>query len=102
MKSQIETTEKDTYLYFWKIGGIGIIQCLDCNYQKEIVSFTHGLNTSTTGLQCQLCGQFQSIKDWHNNKQIHCSCGGILEREKKLFCPKCKSKKIQYNMSFIT
>lgn len=97
---EVEDWLNEGNLYFQHIGGTGEIQCLDCNYHKEIVSFIHGLNTSITGLQCQSCGQFHSITDWHNN--IHCDCGGILEKEKPLFCPECKSKRMQYNMRYIT
>lgn len=96
-----KTDIKDDNLYFWRMGGVGQIQCLNCSYQEEILSFIHGLNTSSTGLQCQSCGQFHSIKDWQDNKHLYCGCGGILEREMPVFCPECKSKKIQYNMSFI-
>ena len=31
-----------------------------------------------------------------------CECGGKLDREELLFCPKCKSKSLDYNMHYIT
>ena len=31
-----------------------------------------------------------------------CGCGGELSREKTIFCPKCKSTKLKYDMEYIT
>ena len=31
-----------------------------------------------------------------------CECGGKLDREELLFCPKCKSKSLDYDMHYIT
>ena len=94
---------KDTSLYFWKMAGGGKIQCLDCDYKDNIITFTHGLNTTTTGLQCQDCGKFHAITDWYENgKQTSCECGGTSSRDKALFCPKCKSKKLHYQATYIT
>lgn len=83
------------------MGGVGKIQCRDCIYQENIVSFTHGLNTSASGLQCQLCGKFHSIKNLCDNKPL-CECGGVLERDNLIFCPKCKSENMKYDMCYIT
>lgn len=92
----------DDNLYFWRMGGVGEIQCLDCNYQERIISFIHGLNSSTTGLQCQSCGKFHALDNWDERKQIQCDCQGELERNKPLFCPKCRSKNMKYDMIYIT
>ncbi|PXV67355.1 hypothetical protein CLV62_10328 [Dysgonomonas alginatilytica] len=97
---------KDNNLYFWKTNGVGNIQCLDCNYQEKIVSFIHGFDSSSTGLQCQSCGKFHALNDWSrcidNNEPIYCECGGILEREEPIFCSKCTSKNIKYRTHFMT
>jgi hypothetical protein len=31
-----------------------------------------------------------------------CGCGGVLEREKTLFCPKCQSQHLSYECIFKT
>ena len=31
-----------------------------------------------------------------------CECGGDLDRDKILFCPQCRSKKLSFNMRYIT
>jgi hypothetical protein len=33
---------------------------------------------------------------------LACSCGGELSREKTIICPKCKSKRLKYDMEYIT
>lgn len=90
------------------MSGAGIISCYDCNYSENIISFFHNFNLhgeisdTHTSLQCQSCGKFHTIKDWNSNKQILCDCKGILEREKPLFCPKCRSKSMKYNTLYMT
>ena len=90
--------ENDKQLYFYRMGGEGIIRCIDCDYSERIVSFLHGFGEwSSTGFQCQKCGRFHAIDDGKENaKLIKCECGGSLEREKPLFCPKCQSKILLY------
>lgn len=170
---------------FLMMGGHGVITCKDCNFKKELTSFTHGRNHSNSGYQCQSCGNlttrsrtepFDDIhindnqnlldftpkqraktiehmlgmasmcerymretpkKDWLQTweptatkyrkklsqikaKEIEaikkkrkdfeekylasliCNCGGELSRDKTIICPKCKSKKLKYDMEYIT
>ena len=93
----------DNLLYYNRIGGAGIISCNECDFKQEIVSFTHGYKTSTTGYQCKECGKFHKITDDNIKSNIfNCECGGKLERDFPLFCPKCKSYNVSYNMRYIT
>ena len=36
------------------------------------------------------------------NASLVCSCGGELSRDKTIICPKCKSKRLKYDMEYIT
>jgi hypothetical protein len=93
----------DKYLYFWKMGGAGIISCLECNYKQKIVSFLHGFDWNNTGYQCQECGKFHEIIcDSDITIRKRCDCGGHLSRSKPIFCPHCKMTKVTYQMSYIT
>lgn len=94
--------EVNKNLFFWKMGGAGNVLCLNCGCTEDIVSFIHGINTSSTGLQCQLCGQFHSVSNWEGSDEVLCECGGVLEREKPIFCPECKSKNMRYDIKYIT
>jgi len=98
-------------------------------FTEEIISFIHGRIKLTgqswgeSGAQCQSCGKFTSIehiggersysrrKGWGKiikkekrtyRQLIYCTCGGKLEREKPLFCPKCKSTNVEYSMRYCT
>ena len=100
-----EEETKDNNLYFWKMNGVGNIQCSDCNYQEKIVSFIHGFNSSSTGLQCQSCGKFHALERIGRveiDTSVLCECGGKLEREEPLFCPKCQSKNMKYRTHYMT
>lgn len=91
-------------LYFDKMGGAGKVSCSVCNTSNEVVCFIHNLDSwSNTGFQCQNCGQFHAIENALTNVELeNCSCGGNLERDEPIFCPKCKSNKVTYHMSYIT
>jgi hypothetical protein len=41
----------DKRLFFTAMGGKGKIQCSECDFQQEIVSFLHGANWNNTGYQ---------------------------------------------------
>lgn len=96
----------DNLLYYWKLGGAGIVKCNNCNYSQNIISFLHGHGPNSwnnSGFQCQKCGKFHEIEyDTNNSKGKLCECGGNLSREKALFCPKCKKTNLEYLMSYIT
>ena len=42
---------------FSLMGGYGTLSCKDCDFSKNMTSFTHGASTSTSGFQCQACGK---------------------------------------------
>ena len=94
----------DPRLYYWRIGGAGIIRCQECDFEQSIISFLHGANNwNKTGYQCQNCGKFQEIEnDLHGSTVKKCDCGGGLDREKPIFCPKCKTTNVYYDLTGIT
>jgi hypothetical protein len=102
-------------LYFDHMGGAGIIYCKDCNYQKNIISFTHGAYNCDIGRQCQNCGFF--FAEYNESEKYHeisprtepllCpKCNSVCDltntRDEALFCPRCKSKNLRYSMRYIT
>jgi ribosomal protein S27E len=95
-------------LWFDLINGFGEITCKDCKQTQEVTSFIHSRESSWSGFQCQSCGKFCPILaggrgEAHVYKDsLICQCGGQLSRDKVLFCPNCKSKKITYNMDYMT
>jgi len=99
---------KDFDLYFKDMAGGGTIYCRDCGYSEKIVSDVHGfqgspVDTFRSGYQCQSCGKFYDLNfDEEQNDNKRCVCGGILEDDKPIFCPKCKSKDMIYDMAYIT
>ena len=96
----------DGTLRYWKMGGMGNLSCSECGYSQEIVSFLHGFGEdpwSKSGYQCQKCGKFYTIENAKKLESIpFCDCGGILSREKALFCPKCRNHNVEYLMTLIT
>ena len=93
--------ETDTNLYFVRMGGAGTIICSDCGYKRGITSFIHGIDSCTVGYQCQSCGIFHCLDDVFNSPPP-CTCGGELSSDKPLFCPRCKSKNMNYECKIIT
>ena len=100
----------ESHLEYEMMGGAGSISCGRCGFQEEIVSFTHGHRRDgepcgTSGYQCLGCGKFHSVNDdgLEVDPQVpRCECGGVLSREHALFCPKCRSTKLSYEMAYIT
>lgn len=97
-------------LTFCRMGGGGTICCGECGYSEQIVCFTHGHTemgeeSFTAGLQCLSCGKFVSVSNdaasVNQNSQT-CDCGGQLSSEHVLFCPQCRSKKLTYDLQYIT
>jgi len=95
--------------YKW-LGGAGEISCQDCGFRQEITSFTHGFTSGpeascTEGWQCLVCGKFHDVERRGNPPLTpvpRCECGGELSREHFLFCPQCRSRKLRYQMAYIT
>jgi hypothetical protein len=100
--------ERSKGLWFSYIGGHGTVRCKDCEHNEEITSFIHGINSSTTGFQCQACGKFASIESGGPGKaneyeeSLVCKCGGGLDREKIIFCPSCHSKNLSYRTLYMS
>jgi DNA-directed RNA polymerase subunit M/transcription elongation factor TFIIS len=93
---------KENFLYYYDMGGAGTFHCNECGHEEEIVSFLHVGRWNNTGFQCQDCGKFHEIEyDMDNLKEKKCECGGVLDKEKPLFCPKCKTKNVSYRMNYI-
>jgi len=95
-----------------RMGGAGEILWREGDFRQEIISFIHGvkdgpdgpdgpIDAGTEGRQCLTCGMFQSV-DWPADRIVECKCGGKLSRDHFLFCPKCRSRKLKYVMSYIT
>ena len=96
----------DKNLYYLNMGGAGIIKCNVCDFNEKITSFLHSFGENSwnsTGFQCQSCGKFHSIPNYGlNKKDVKCECGGDLDNEKPIFCPKWKTNNVSYNLSYIT
>lgn len=98
--------KEESGLYFQHLGGTGNIICHECSFNQKIVCFLHSFEPSTwtnTGFQCQSCGKFHEIEyDPDNEKDKKCDCSGTLNRDKILFCPKCKSNNLKYVTEYMT
>jgi hypothetical protein len=97
-------------LKFSRMGGVGAISCQDCGFRQPIISFIHGFTSgpeasADEGRQCLQCGEITTVHLEGNppvNDIPRCECGGELSREHVLFCPKCRSTKLDYGMTEIT
>lgn len=106
-----EILDLENKLTFSKMGGNGNLICLACHYTESILTFIHGIDAksgircATYGFQCQSCGKFHKVR--HNQRDgfetIHdCECGGKIEKEKAVFCPKCKSENVEFKMKYLS
>ena len=88
--------------------------CNDCGFNQKIISLLHSSRHGSCGCfkedrsdgfeegrwsiisyQCQQCGKFNEIeRDMTNARGQICECGGKLELEMPVFCPKCRSKDV--------
>lgn len=97
-------------LAFSAMGGGGTIRCGECGYSEGITCFAHGQTEEgeecfTAGLQCLSCGKFVTVSSEAgstNQSWQKCDCGGQLSNKHVLFCPVCRSKKLTYDLEFIT
>jgi len=100
--------ERAEGIWFHYMGGHGVITCKDCDHSEEVTSFIHGVNSSSSGFQCQACGKLSSIRAGSLGRaaihldSLQCECGGPLKRDKVIFCPTCKSRNLSYQMEYIT
>ena len=91
-------------LYFSDIEEDGSIICRHCGFSEAVVKEIYTKDEKYffhLGLQCQSCGKihyYWSYKSrWGWQRDSICDiCGGKVEDDKPIFCPKCKSKNIKY------
>jgi len=95
-----------------RLGGVNSLKCLSCGWKNDkTLSFVHGFGSDQwqkTGYQCQQCGAFHEIE--HSiqrpvQRAAHlpaCRCGGSLSREAPIFCPQCRSTRIDPSPLYIT
>jgi hypothetical protein len=109
-KSFEDYGEKGKPLFFKDCSGAGNFVCRECGFEQKITSHLHDLpsnlsqTTWTSGYQCQECGKFQARTSTPKKRDIDltCECGGQIDDEKPLFCPKCKSLDVEYHITFMT
>ena len=87
-------------LYFSQTNGVGNLHCQSCNYVERLTCYTHGLDWTKTGVQCEACGEFCSIDG--TSAILTCNCGGKLRRDEAIFCPKCRSNNVEFKVSYMT
>lgn len=111
----------ENYLTFYKLPGYGDIVCQDCgNRIENVIGFCHGSFEATLGRQCPQCGTFcqerNVSKEFHSfgptEQDVVCpQCGFTIRRKEEsiykgranpIFCPKCESANLIYEVSFIT
>ena len=105
-----EACRLDPRLYFFKMGGAGVIECQSCHFMEEVTSHFHGVDQNgdlfgRSGCQCISCGKFTTLINTHivfESTEPTCDCGGGLSDQKPVFCPKCKWYEMKYVMSYIT
>ena len=86
-------------LRFDRIRGFGLLACADCGHAEEITAFTHGRDDTCCGHQCQACGAFAGLS---KPKALTCGCGGLMARDRALFCPACRGGRLSYSMAWMT
>ncbi len=93
-------------LFYSGLGGRGLLVCKNCGLKCDMLGFLHGHDNivwQISGYQCQACGKLHKIENDSDYKLLNaCECGGMLSRDKPIFCPRCKSDKVKYRMDFIT
>jgi hypothetical protein len=78
--------------------GVGHLTCRDCGFSEKITgSFSH--RKPRLGMQCQACGKIESLAGlppFAVKLATPCSCGGEFRRNRIVFCPSCRSRKMTY------
>lgn len=81
--------------------GIGSITCEDCGYSEDLVAFSENDDPNSAIYQCEDCGRFVEGRNFLTERlQGACSCGGAINPRATLFCPKCKSRKVNYTIKY--
>ena len=120
IKAELGLREDEDYLCFSHMGGAGTIVCDDCGYQEDIVSFIHGDMSCTIGRQCPHCHAFtiehNESTEYHafgeSTEDFKCpKCGTVIRKKEEpflkgndapLFCPKCHSPRLHYDLGILT
>jgi predicted RNA-binding Zn-ribbon protein involved in translation (DUF1610 family) len=120
LKEKLGLRPDEDYLRFSRMGGAGIIKCEECGHEEEIISFTHGMMSCDIGRQCPHCHAFavehNEGREYHTfgeaTEDFICpECGAVIRKKEEsilkgnddpLFCPKCHSPRLSYQMIYIT
>ena len=120
LKKELGLGPDEDYLCFSRMGGVGIIECKDCGHQEEVVSFVHGVMSCDIGRQCPHCHAFvvehnegQAYHEFGKATQdfVCPECGTVIRKKEEdilkgnddpLFCPKCHSPRLVYDLSYLT
>lgn len=120
IKAKLGLREDEDYLCFSRMGGAGVIKCVDCGYQEEIVSFLHDVTSCYIGRQCPNCHAFltehNESEEYHtfgeSTEDFLCPhCGTVIRKKEEsflkgnddpLFCPKCHSPRLHYLLAYMT
>lgn len=103
--------EKGEPLFFKELNGLGNLICRECGYTQKITAFLHNLSdqedrpVTISGYQCQDCGNFHTRTHNQDRKTVEtllCNCGGDIKNDSLIFCPKCKSNDVEYQITLIT
>ena len=97
-KKHSKLPEEKIGLYYDKMAGAaGHINCTECSFIVLIDVWAHDYKkwAIKTSYQCLSCGEFKNPSLFKDDTVAACSCGGTLSNKHKLFCPKCKSDKLQ-------
>jgi len=99
--------ENRSFIYLKNFHGGGVITCHGCGHSEEIVGYIHGFDDPCPyrlGYQCQSCGKFHYV-DFLGDKRVSsdkCSCGGKLSNDEPAFCPRCKTRDVTYQRTYMT
>jgi len=62
LKKELEEIRAGGLWFQYNMGGCGTVTCGDCNHSESVTSFIHGIDSSSTGFQCQSCGKLEAIE----------------------------------------
>ena len=120
IKEKLGLGPDEDYLRFSRMGGAGIIQCEECGHSEHIISFTHGMTVCDIGRQCPVCHAFtvehNESEKFHEfgeaTEDFKCpECGAVIRKKEEpflkgnddpLFCPKCHSARLRYELHYLT
>jgi hypothetical protein len=102
----MKTDNKSDLLILTEHYGLMHYQCKECDFEETILSKFEGFSEKMQnsliqlGYQCNLCGKC-TRRAYYPEKTIienfTCECGGNLDRDKPIFCPKCQCLHLNFN-----